>query len=287
MSAADLPAVPDALAAAGSRRAGGGGRGVLWWAAATALGVLALVAFPGLLAPGDPYSLEVSNRFASPGSANLFGTDDAGRDILSRVIHGARYSLWSSILIVTFAAVVGTVYGALAAWYGGILDRLLMRTVDVFLAFPYLVFAMAVAASLGRGLTSTMVALCLLWWPSYARMVRGQVKSILNDYHIRAAVTLGASRGQILRWHVIPHTYNQLLVRFTLDIGNALVALTGLAFLGLGATPPLPEWGRMVADSKQFALTAWWYGVFPGVVIFLTVLNFVLLGEALRKRVEL
>lgn len=279
MSAAADAAGPGAAVAARE-----GGRGVFWWSAATALAILALVAVPGLLAPGDPYTLEVSNRFASPGSANLFGTDDAGRDILSRVIHGARYSIGSAVLIVTLAAAVGTVYGALAAWYGGMLDRLLMRTVDVFLAFPYLVFAMAVAASLGRGLASTIAALCLLWWPSYARMIRGQVKSILNDYHIRAAVTLGAKRSQILRWHVIPHTYNQLLVRFTLDIGNALVALTGLAFLGLGASPPLPEWGRLVADSKQFALTAWWYAVFPGAVIFLTVLNFVLLGEALRKR---
>ena len=286
MSAAEPVTAPVAAADAGLR-AREGGRGVFWWSAATALAILALVAAPGLLAPGDPYTLEVSNRFASPGSANLFGTDDAGRDILSRVIHGARYSIGSAVLIVAFAAAAGTVYGALAAWYGGIIDRLLMRTVDVFLAFPYLVFAMAVAASLGRGLASTIAALCLLWWPSYARMIRGQVKSILNDYHIRAAVTLGAKRSQILRWHVIPHTYNQLLVRFTLDIGNALVALTGLAFLGLGASPPLPEWGRMVADSKQFALTAWWYAVFPGVVIFLTVLNFVLLGEALRKRAEL
>ena len=281
MSAAPA-AAPKAAAEA---REGGGG--VLWWSAATALVILALVAAPGLIAPGDPYSLEVSNRFAPPGAANLFGTDDAGRDILSRVIHGARYSIGAALLVVGAAAAAGTVYGALAAWYGGVLDRLLMRTVDVFLAFPYLVFAMAVSASLGRGLASTIAALTLLWWPSYARMIRGQVKSILNDYHIRAARTLGAGRGQILRWHVIPHTYNQLLVRFTLDIGNALVALTGLAFLGLGASPPLPEWGRLVADSKQFALTAWWYAVFPGVVIFLTVLNFVLLGEALRRRAQL
>lgn len=278
MTVAELPALETVPKA---KRAG---RGVFWWSAATALVLAALVLIPGLLAPGDPYELDIMNRFTSPNAGNLFGTDDSGRDILSRVIHGARYSIGSAVLIVTVAVVVGTVYGSLAAWYGGILDRLLMRTVDVFLAFPYLVFAMAVAASLGRGLTSTIVALSLLWWPSYARMIRGQVKSILNDYHIRAATTLGARRGQILRWHVIPHTYNQLLVRFTLDIGNALVALTGLAFLGLGATPPLPEWGRMVADSKQFALTAWWYAVFPGVVIFLTVLNFVLLGEALRKR---
>ena len=279
MTVAELPATPEA--ASRTRMAG---RGVIWWSAATILVLAALVFIPGLLAPGDPYTLDIVNRFTPPHSGNLFGTDDSGRDILSRVIHGARYSIGSAVLIVTVAALVGTVYGSLAAWYGGILDRLLMRTVDVFLAFPYLVFAMAVAASLGRGLTSTIVALSLLWWPSYARMIRGQVKSIHNDYHIRAATTLGARRGQILRWHVIPHTYNQLLVRFTLDIGNALVALTGLAFLGLGATPPLPEWGRMVADSKQFALLAWWYAVFPGIAIFLTVLNFVLLGEALRKR---
>ena len=279
MSVSELPAAPETVS-----RTRTAGRGVFWWSAATVLVLAALVLIPGLLAPGDPYNLDIGNRFTGPHAGNLFGTDDAGRDILSRVIHGARYSIGSAVLIVTVAVVVGTVYGSLAAWHGGILDRLLMRTVDVFLAFPYLVFAMAVAASLGRGLTSTIVALSLLWWPSYARMIRGQVKSILNDYHIRAATTLGAGRGQILRWHVIPHTYNQLLVRFTLDIGNALVALTGLAFLGLGATPPLPEWGRMVADSKQFALTAWWYAVFPGAVIFLTVLNFVLLGEALRKR---
>ena len=279
MSVSELPAPTGEVSAPPKA-----GRGVIWWLAITALVLAALVIIPGVLAPGDPYKLDIGNRFTSPHAGNLFGTDDSGRDILSRVIHGARYSIGSAVLIVTFAAVVGTVYGALAAWSGGILDRLLMRTVDVFLAFPYLVFAMAVAASLGRGLTSTIVALSLLWWPSYARMIRGQVKSILNDYHIKAATTLGASRGQILRWHVIPHTYSQLLVRYTLDIGNALVALTGLAFLGLGATPPLPEWGRMVADSKQFALTAWWYAVYPGVVIFLTVLNFVLLGEALRKR---
>ena len=115
-------------------------------------------------------------------------------------------------------------------------------------------------------------------------MVRGQVKSILNEYHVMAAQTLGAKRSQILRWHVIPHTYNQILVRFTLDIGNALVALTGLSFLGLGAQPPTPEWGRLVAQSKQFVLNAWWYAVFPGVVIFVVVLNFVLLGDAIRKR---
>lgn len=251
----------------------------------TTVAVLGILIFiPGAVAPHDPYSLKVSNRFASPSGEHLFGTDQSGRDIFSRVIHGAKYSIGSALLIVGSASVIGTTYGALAAWYGGLADRLLVRVVDVFLAFPYLIFAMAVAASLGRGLNSTLVALVLLWWPSYARMVRGQVKSILNEYHVMAAQTLGAKRSQILRWHVIPHTYNQILVRFTLDIGNALVALTGLSFLGLGAQPPTPEWGRLVAQSKQFVLNAWWYAVFPGVVIFVVVLNFVLLGDAMRKR---
>lgn len=254
------------------------------WVVATfvVLGILILI--PGAVAPHDPFSLKVSNRFASPSGEHLFGTDQTGRDIFSRVIHGTRYSVGSALLIVGSASVIGTIYGALAAWYGGLADRLLVRILDVFLAFPYLIFAMAVAASLGRGLNSTLVALILLWWPSYARMVRGQVKSILNEYHVMAAQTLGAKRSQILRWHVIPHTYNQILVRFTLDIGNALVALTGLSFLGLGAQPPTPEWGRLVAQSKQFVLNAWWYAVFPGVVIFVVVLNFVLLGDAIRKR---
>ncbi|MBH99442.1 MAG: hypothetical protein CL467_02440 [Acidimicrobiaceae bacterium] len=254
------------------------------WVLVTVLFLGVLILIPGVLAPHDPYSLEVSNRFAPPSGEHLFGTDQTGRDIFSRVIHGAKYSIGSALLIVGSASVIGTIYGALAAWYGGLADRLLVRVVDVFLAFPYLIFAMAVAASLGRGLNSTLVALVLLWWPSYARMVRGQVKSILNEYHVMAAQTLGAKKSQILRWHVIPHTYNQLLVRFTLDIGNALVALTGLSFLGLGAQPPTPEWGRLVAQSKQFVLNAWWYAVFPGVVIFVVVLNFVLLGDALRKR---
>ena len=255
------------------------------WLIGTAVVLLAFIVIPGTLATKDPYSLTVRDRLSGPSAEYLFGTDDFGRDIFSRVVHGARYSIGSALMIIGFAAVFGTIYGAVAAWYGGIFDRILTRIVDVFLAFPYLVFAMAVAASLGRGLRSTIIALALLWWPSYARMIRGQVKSILNDYHVRAARTLGAGSRQILFWHVIPHTYNQILVKFTLDIGNALVALTGLSFLGLGATAPLPEWGRLVADSKFVALSAWWYAVFPGLVIFLTVLNFVLLGEALRKRV--
>ncbi|WP_214105845.1 ABC transporter permease [Acrocarpospora catenulata] len=254
------------------------------WAGATVLAIAALLLVPGWLAPSDPYHLDVSQRFQPPTAAHLFGTDDAGRDIFSRVVHGARYSIGTSVVVVTAAALFGTVYGAAAAWFGGALDRVLMRVVDVFLAFPYLVFAMAISASLGRGLTSALIALVALWWPSYARMVRGQVLSLIKDYHVRAARTLGASGPQILRWHVLPHTYDQVLVRYTLDLGQALIALTGLSFLGLGAQPPTPEWGLLIADAKQYALTAWWAAVLPGCVVFLVTLNFMSLGDRLRRR---
>ncbi|MEV7232171.1 ABC transporter permease [Polymorphospora sp. NPDC051019] len=258
-------------------------RAAEWWVGATVFGIAALLLVPGWLAPHDPYALAVSERFQAPSVAHPFGTDDAGRDIFSRVVHGARYSLGTSLIVVSVAAVFGTAYGAVAAWSGGLVDRILMRVVDVFLAFPYLVFAMAIAASLGRGLGSTLIALVVLWWPSYARMVRGQVLSLLKDQHIKAARTLGASGGQILRWHVVPHTYDQVTVRYTLDLGQALVALTGLSFLGLGAQPPSPEWGLLIADAKQYALTAWWAAVLPGLVVFLVALNFMAIGDRLRR----
>lgn len=254
------------------------------WVALTVLVIGALVLVPGVLAPSSPYTVDVPGRFQSPSWHHLFGTDDSGRDIFSRMIHGARYSLGTSLVVATSAVIFGTMYGAVAAYTGGVADRIMMRVVDVFLAFPYLVFAMAIAASLGRGVLATTIALVVLWWPSYARMVRGQVLSLKTEYHVRAARTLGASSGQILRWHLIPHTYNQLLARYTLDLGQALIALTGLSFLGLGAQPPSPEWGLLIADAKAYALTAWWAAVLPGVVVFATVLNFVLLGETLRPK---
>jgi peptide/nickel transport system permease protein len=253
------------------------------WFAGTALLVLVLVLAPGLLARSDPYSLAVERRLEGPSPAHPFGTDEAGRDILDRVIYGARVSLGTAVAIVAVAALVGTAYGALSGWVGGRVDRLLMRLVDLFLAFPYLVLAMAIAASLGRGTSSAVIALALVWWPSYARMVRGQVLSLKQDLHVQAARTLGASGAQLLRWHVVPHTVDQLNVRVTLDIGYAVIALTGLSFLGLGAQNPSPEWGLMVANAKSYVFNAWWYAVFPGLVILAAVLNFVAIGDALAR----
>lgn len=251
------------------------------WIGATivVLGSGALV--PGLLATSDPFTLEASNRLTGPSTSHLFGTDEGGRDIFSRVIHGTRPSLGTALAIVVVAVLVGTIYGSVSGWVGGRVDRIMMQIVDVFLSFPYLVLAMAVAAALERGVRAAIIALAAVWWPSYARMVRGLVLSLKNDLHVKVASTLGASGRQLVSWHVLPYLRAPLATRATLDIGYALIALTGISFLGLGAQNPSPEWGLMVSNAKPHAVDAWWYGVFPGVVITLVVMNFVLLGDRL------
>jgi peptide/nickel transport system permease protein len=247
--------------------------------AVVGVAILAVVLLPGLFTGPDWSSVKVGDKFLSPSWSHPFGTDEAGRDILHRLIHGARLSIGSALAVACIAAGVGTLYGAVSGWVGGWLDRVLMRIVDVFLAFPYLVLAMALAAAIGRDMRSAVIALTIVWWPSYARMVRGLVLSLKRDLHVRAARTLGASGGELLRWHIVPHTFSQVNARLTVDIGYALVALTGLSFLGLGAQGSSPEWGLMVSTAKGFVLTAWWYALFPGVVILLTVLYFVRVGD--------
>jgi len=243
--------------------------------------ILLVVLVPGVFTGDDWNSVNVADKFLGPSLDHPFGTDEAGRDILQRMIHGARLSIGSALAVAFAAAAIGTVYGAISGWAGGWVDRILMRIVDVFLAFPYLVLAMALAAAIGRDMKSAVIALIIVWWPSYARMVRGRVLSLKRDLHVRAARTLGASSAQLLRWHVVPHTFSEINARLTVDIGYALVALTGLSFLGLAAQGSSPEWGLMVSTAKGFVLSAWWYALFPGVVILLTVLYFVRVGDEL------
>jgi len=237
--------------------------------------LLTVILFPGFFAPYDPLELDVVNRLQAPSKAHLFGTDEGGRDIFSRVLYGARESVGASIIIVLMASGVGTILGAIAGWFGGKIDFYLMRLVDVFLSFPYLVLAMALAASLGRDMRSAILALILVWWPSYARMVRGQVLSIKERLFIRAARTVGASNSQILFWHIIPHTYRTVGVRASMDVGYVLISITGLSFLGLGAQNPSPEWGLMISNARSYVLASWWYSVFPGIAILLVVSLFI------------
>jgi peptide/nickel transport system permease protein len=248
--------------------------------------ISALVLFPSLLATHDPFALDVINRLKPPSSAHFFGTDEAGRDIFSRVVHGARITIGSSLAIVACAAIFGALIGAIAGWFGGRIDSYLMRIVDVFLAFPYLVLAMALAASIGRNMGSSILALILVWWPGYARMVRGQVLSIKNELFVKASRAIGTNSSRILRWHVIPHASRPIVVRATLDIGYVIIALTGLSFLGLGAQNPSPEWGLLISNAKAYVLFGWWYSVLPGLVLVCVVGVFVILGDRLSKERE-
>ncbi len=241
--------------------------------------LLAVMFFPSAFAPSDPLQLDVINRLQAPSKSHLFGTDEGGRDIYSRVIFGAKESVGASLIIVLFASGIGTLLGAVAGWFGGKVDWFLMRMVDVFLSFPYLVLAMALAASLGRDMRSAILALILVWWPSYARMVRGQVLSIKERLFIRATRTLGANNSQILIWHIIPHTYRTVGVRASMDVGYVLISLTGLSFLGLGAQNPSPEWGLMISNARSYVLASWWYSVFPGIAILLVVSLFIYVAD--------
>lgn len=245
--------------------------------------LLTVILFPGFFAPYDPLELDVINRLQAPSKAHFFGTDEGGRDIFSRVLYGAKDSVGASIIIVLMASGLGTILGAIAGWFGGKIDFYLMRIVDVFLSFPYLVLAMALAASLGRDMRSAILALILVWWPSYARMVRGQVLSIKERLFIRAARTVGANDFQILFWHIIPHTYRTVGVRASMDVGYVLISLTGLSFLGLGAQNPSPEWGLMISNARSYVLASWWYSVFPGIAILVVVSLFIYAADRFSR----
>jgi peptide/nickel transport system permease protein len=243
---------------------------------------LFLVVFGSVLAPHDPIQPNVALKLQPPSSTYWFGTDELGRDVFSRVLSGAKYSLGIAFIILSIAVVVGTLVGLIAGYVGGLVDELLMRLTDLFLAFPALVLAMAIAATLGRNLQNTVIALTVVYWPWYARLVRGQVLWLKEREFIEAARAIGASPWRIVGRHILPNTFAVIIVQLTLDVGYAVLATSGLSFLGLGAQPPTPEWGTMIAGARTFFRDAWWYMTFPGLALTLTVLGFNLLGDGLR-----
>lgn len=251
--------------------------------------VLMLVCFavaPSLIAPRNPVALDILHRLQPPSFAHLFGTDEGGRDVFSRVVYGTRYSLGISAAIVLSAAVFGVVYGALSGVGPRWLDEILMRIVDIFFGFPALVLALAVAAALGRGLTSVAVALSLIWWPGIARLVRGEVQRIRERPHVEAARAIGVSPTSLIWRHILPFVMQEVNVRVTTDIGYALVAVTALSFLGLGAQSPTPEWGLLIRDLQDYFGSAWWYLVFPGVMIMATTAACSIIGDSLASHRE-
>jgi peptide/nickel transport system permease protein len=248
--------------------------------ATIAVAWIVLAIFAPWIAPHG--SLEQSFAPApSPSAHHLFGTDELGRDVLSRVIYGSRVSLPIALLLVALAATIGSVVGAIAGYFRGILDGALMRAVDLFFAFPPIILAMVVAAVLGRGLQNAALAIVVVAWPSYARVVRGLVLSVGDSEFVQSARLLGAPARRTLYRDILPNVAGPVLVLATLDLANAILLLSGLSFLGLGAQPPTAEWGSMVADGTQY-FQWWWMGTFPGLAIFTVVLAFNFLGDSLR-----
>jgi peptide/nickel transport system permease protein len=244
--------------------------------------VLVALAAP-LIAPRDPIALDLPHRLEPPSSQFWFGTDEEGRDILSRVVFGTRISLAAAAGILVIAVVVGVVVGLVAGYAGGWVDEVLMRVTDIFLAFPSLVLAMGVAATLGASLLNGVVAIGVVWWPWYARLVRGEVLHLKEEDFVQAARVAGTRDRDIVVRHILRNALTPIVVQMSLDVGYAILTMASLSFIGLGAQPPTPEWGAMISVGRDYYLTQWWYVTFPGLAIFLTVMSFNFLGDGLHE----
>ena len=234
------------------------------------------------LTPYDPYLQDLANAKAAPSAEHLLGTDRYGRDMLSRVIIGSRASIYSTLLLVTIITITGTAIGIICGWYGKWIDTVLMRISDLFLAFPGLVFALAVAGALGGGLQNAIIALAAISWPKYARIARSQTLAQKETVYIRAAKLSGSSTFKIIFRHILPNIIGPILVTAMLDIGTMMMELAALSFLGLGAKPPTAEWGSMMSDTRNLLTTHPWVTLAPGFAIFVSVVIFNLLGDTVR-----
>ena len=238
--------------------------------------------FSERLTPYDPYLQDLTIAKQAPSAEHLLGTDRYGRDMLSRVVAGSRASIFSTLLLVAVTAILGTAVGVLCGWVGGMTDTVLMRISDVFLAFPGLVFALAVAGTLGGGLQNAMIALAAISWPKYARIARSQTLSQKETQWMKAVRLSGSGTGKIILKHILPNILGPILVTAMLDIGTMMMELAALSFLGLGAKPPIPEWGSMMSDTRSLMTTSPWIPFSPGIAIFFSVMIFNLLGDTIR-----
>ncbi len=261
--------------------------GGLGWVGLLLLALLAVVALlPQLFATHDPYALNANLRLGAPSGAHFFGTDELGRDIYSRVVYGVSISLGSALLVVLVSGIVGTAVGLLAGYFGGALDDVIMRLSDILIAFPALIIAMGIVSFIGPGLTNAMIAIVVIWWPQYARLARSQVLAEKVKPYVESARAVGRSDLGILWGHILPNSWVPLLIKATLDIGVAILLTASLSFLGLGAKPPSPELGALVTQGREHLLNAWWYSTFPGMVMFLAVFAFNLVGDGLRDALD-
>ncbi|MBR7654161.1 ABC transporter permease [Brucella oryzae] len=252
------------------------------------IGLFIIVAFvvlslaAPLLAPYDPSVQNLGNRLSVPTAAHWFGTDELGRDILSRILYGGRVTLGMVIAVVILVAPIGLFIGCIAGYFGGIVDTSLMRVTDVFLAFPRLILALAFVAALKPGVESAVLAIALTAWPPYARLARAETMTLRKSDFIAAAKLTGASSFRIILRHIMPLCVPSVIVRITLDMSSIIITAASLGFLGMGAQPPSPEWGAMIATAKRFIFEQWWVATIPGIAIFLVSLAFNFLGDGLR-----
>ncbi|HEU5422885.1 MAG TPA: nickel transporter permease [Nitrolancea sp.] len=244
--------------------------------------IILLAVVAPLVAPYSADGQQIVDRLQSPSLRHFFGTDELGRDIFSRILYGSRISLTVGIVAVSIALAIGVTVGLIAGYYGGVVDMLLMRFVDIMLAFPGFLLALAIIAMLGPSLRNAMIAVGIGSSTGFARLVRGSVLSIKENDYVMAAHVIGAPSSRIMRTHVLPNALTPIIVLATLELPATILIAAGLSFLGLGAQPPSPEWGAMLVDGRSYIQTAWWLITFPGIAIFVTVLGFNLFGNALQ-----
>jgi len=245
------------------------------------LGIFApyIIPYPGDIA----INTDPANSLQAPSWQHIFGTDELGRDLFSRILFGVRISISTAIVAVGFAVVIGSTLGAIAGTLGGWVDEVIMRICDAFLSFPPLLLAIATSAMLGPSLENAQLAIIISWWPWYTRLLRGQAISVKEKPFVKAAEAIGTSKLRIMFKHVVPNCISPIIIQASMDMGSVILTIASLSFLGLGAQPPTPEWGLMVATGKNYFMNGWWYGIFPGLAIFIAVLTFNLLGDGLRE----
>lgn len=243
--------------------------------------IVLAAAFCPYLTPYDPVSVDLSNALQPPNRHNLLGTDNFGRDVLTRLLYGARVDLQIGFLCVLFPFIIGVFAGTIAGYWGGFIDSLIMRVVDVVWAFPFYVLIIAIVGLLGPGVTNIYIAITIVSWISFARIIRGEILVIKQSEYVLAARALGYSRKRIMLRHVVPNVISPAIIFAMADIVLTILAVTSLSFLGLGIQPPTPEWGLMVADGRTFITDAWWISTFPGIAIIIVGITFTLLGDGL------